>query len=167
MFTEGGERYKWMPVLHRDFQKIYDGFLDLILRGSTYTKERLGMSMPWTWNDEFEWFDEQIKQHLDIDVFQYPFDREKGYIQIEKDGISLFLFKVEKMECILDEISRFAGVSDLPVKNANVAAQKWYGLAYKQFRREVGLPKSYADHYYSGNSKMDYFYTQEEKEEFL
>ena len=79
--------------MHRDFQKIYDGFLDLILRGSTYTKERLGMSMPWTWNDEFEWFDEQIKQHLDIDVFQYPFDREKGYIQIEKDGISLFLFR--------------------------------------------------------------------------
>lgn len=166
-FTEGLERISLMPVLHTDFQQMYNSFLDLILRGSIYTKERLGISMPWTWNDEFEWFDEQIKQYLDIDVFQYPFNKEKGYVLIEKENIQLFLFKVEKMEYILDEISKFAGVSDLPVKNANVAEQKWYGLAYEQFRREVRLPKNYVDHYYNENAKVDYFYTQEEKENFL
>ena len=166
-FKAGLERSMLMPILHRDFQKMYGSFVDLILNGSIHTQEKLGISMPYTWNDEFEWFDEQIKEYLAIDVFQYPFDREKGYTLIEKNGVQLFLFKVEKLESILDKIALFAGTTELSAANANVAEQKWYGLAYSQFRREVKLPKKYVDHYYDRNAKVDHFYTQEEKAEFL
>ena len=81
--------------------------------------------------------------------------------------MELFLYKVEKMEEIMDKISEFAGVPNLPAVNANVAKQKWYGLAYAQFRKEVLLPERYVKHYYEENSKMDYFYTGEEKSSFL
>ncbi|MCI9546455.1 MAG: hypothetical protein HFH60_07210 [Lachnospiraceae bacterium] len=166
-FTEGLERALLMPILDKDFQKMYNSFIDLILTGSKRVKEKLGLSMPYTWNEEFEWFDEQIKRYLDIDVFEYPFDRGKGYTIIKKEKIELLLFKVEKMEDILDEICSFVGVTELPSINRNVAKQKWYGLAYSQFRKDVRLPEAYVNHYYCGNSKMDFFYTEEEKEKFL
>lgn len=166
-FTENVQHIMWMPILTNDFQKMYAAFTGYILRGSAYTKEELGDSMPYTWNDEFEWFDEQIKRHLGVDVFQYPFDRERGYVVIKQENVELFLFKVEKMEALLSEIAAFLGSKELPVVNANVAEQKWYGLAYQQFRKEIKLPASYVRHYYEGNSKMDYFYTQEEKMQFL
>ena len=71
------------------------------------------------------------------------------------------------LKSILDKIALFAGTTELSAANANVAEQKWYGLAYSQFRREVKLPKKYVDHYYDRNAKVDHFYTQEEKAEFL
>lgn len=166
-FTERVQHIMRMPILGNDFQKMYDIFIDFILKGSAYTKEKLGDSMPYTWNDEFEWFDEQIKKHLGIDVFEYPFDRERGYTIIKKENIELFLFKVEKMEDILDEISTFVGAGRFSRINANMAEQKWYGLAYAEFKKEVSLPKKYVNHYYRNNYKMDYFYTQEEKNGFL
>lgn len=166
-FTENVQHIARMPILGNDFKKMYDIFINFILKGSAYTKEKLGDSMPYTWNDEFEWFDEQIKKHLGIDVFQYPFDRERGYTIIKKENIELFLFKVEKMEDILDELSTFAGADRLSGVNANVAEQKWYGLAYAEFKKEVSLPEEYVKHYYQKNYKMDYFYTQEEKNGFL
>lgn len=166
-FTEDVQHIMWMPLLENDFQNMYNTFIDYLLKGSAYTKEKLGNSMPYTWNDEFEWFDEQIKKFIGIDVFQYPFDREKGYTIIKKDDVELFLFKVEKMEDILDKISEFVGADRLPNIDANVAEQKWYSLAYAQMRKEIQLPEQYVNHYYQGNSKMDHFYSQEEKRSFL
>lgn len=83
------------------------------------------------------------------------------------DDVELFLFKVEKMEDILDKISEFVGADRLPNIDANVAEQKWYSLAYAQMRKEIQLPEQYVNHYYQGNSKMDHFYSQEEKRSFL
>lgn len=166
-FTEDVQHIMWMPILGNDFQKMYDAFINFILRGSSYTKDVLGDCMPYTWNDEFEWFDEQLKKNLGIDVFQYPFDQKKGYTIIKKDNIELFLFKVEKMEAVLDKISEFAGTDKLPNINANAAKQKWYRLAYAQLRKELQLPAEYVNHYYERNVKMDYFYSQEEKAGFL
>ena len=165
-FSEGNEMAMEMPIFDKDFQKMYDEYIDILLKGSQYMKDKLGSSLVFSWGDEFKWFDEQIKKYLDIDVFQYPFDREKGYKIIKKGGIELFLYKVEKLETILNKISSFIGTRKLPPINDNVGEKKWYGLAYRQFRKEVKIPRKYVDHYYK-NTKMDYFYTLIEKREFL
>ncbi len=166
-YTQGGEYAMLMPILTNDFQRMYDRFLECILHGSDYTKELLGLSMPHIWREEFQWFDEQLKKYLDIDVYQHPFDRERGYTIIKKDSVELFLFKVERMDKVLDEISAFVGTDNLPAVDENRADEKWYSLAYAQFQKEVRLPGEYVDHYYKGNGKVDHFYTQEEKVKFL
>lgn len=166
-FSEGVDRAMLMPILDKDLRKMYDSFIDMILKGRAYTKDKLGSLMPSTWNDELEWFDEQIKRYLDIDVFAHPFDREKGYVTIKKGNIQLLVFKVEKLNHILDVISAFVGAKELPDTNANTADKKWYGMAYAQLREEIKLPYEYVAHYYHDNPKMDYFYTAEEKAAFL
>lgn len=167
VFTEGTERGMLLPFLKGDFQQMYNSYINLILGGDAYRKQMLGIYTPLTWYDEFEWFDEQIRKHLDVDIYQYPFDKERGYIIIKKGNIELFLFKVEKMGSILNEISSFVGAEKLSTINSNTAKQKWYGLAYAQFRKEVKLPDKYVEHYYCDNCKMDYFYTPKEKSAFL
>lgn len=167
--TTGRERLFYMPFAANDFQRLYENFIGCIRKGSAYTKEKLGIFMPEVWMDEFIWFDEQIKQYLDIDVFQYPFDREKGYALIQKGNVELFLFKVEKInsDAVLEGIRAFTGTKELSIERANAAEQKWYSLAYAQFKKEVKLPRGYVDYYYIDNSKVDHFYTQEEKAQFL
>lgn len=165
-FSEENEMAMETSILDKDFQKTYDRYINILLKGNKYMKDVLGASLVFSWGSEFEWFDEQIKKYLDIDVFQYPFDREMGYTIVERGGIKLFLYKIEKMESILNKISSFVGTRKLPPINDNVGEKKWYGLAYKQFRKEVKIPREYVEYYYK-NSKMDYFYTSKEKEEFL
>lgn len=167
VFSEIQERMLISSILDKDFQKMYENYVDLILKGRECIKEKMGVSLEYTWNDEFEWFDEQIKKYLGIDVYEYPFNPDEGYTIIKKGNIELFLYKVEKMEAVLDKISSFIGTTKLSSVNSNVSAQKWYGLAYVQFRKEVKLPKRYVEHYYVNNKKMDHFYTEEEKKEFL
>lgn len=167
VFTEGNEKGLLMPILQGDFQGTYNNYTDLILKGTAYRKEVLGELAPITWGDEFEWLDEHIKKCLNIDVFEYPFDKECGYTVIKKDSIELMLFKIEKFENLLDEIGAFVGVGELPVINENTSDQKWYGAAYAQFKKEIKLPEKYVKHYYQGNAKMDHFYTAEEKAGFL
>lgn len=166
-FSGGNEMEMEAPFVSNDFQKNYECYQSMILKGSKYMERKLKDAYPYIWSDEFEWFDEQIKQYLDIDVFQYPFDREKGFTIIEKEKVQLLLYKTEKMDSILEEIGSFVGAESLSKVDDNISKQKWYGLAYLQFRKEVVLMKKYVEHYYCGNAKMDHFYTPEEKEKFL
>ena len=160
------ERIRVTSIIKPNIQKMYDEYLSLILSGNKACIERLGMSKPWVWGDEFEWFDQEIKETLGIDIYEYPFDKEKGYEVIEKDGISIFLFKLEKMDSSLSALGEFVG-AELDNTQAYTAESKWLALAYSEFKKKVRIPISYVDHYYRNNRKMDHFYSEEEKEEFI
>lgn len=166
-FSKGIEIAMEVPFLSNNFQKMYESYLEILSKGRKYMLAEMGDVLPYVWHDEFEWFDEQIKEYLDIDIFQYPFDKEKGYTIIKKGTIEVFLYKTEKLDGLLDEINSFVGIDGISKIDDNISSQKWYGLAYSQFRKEVRLPRKYVEHYYQGNAKMDYFYSQEEKEKFL
>ena len=156
-----------MPETFNDYQRMYDWFLDLITNGTDYTINYLKTSFPQTWRNEFSWFDEEIKQYLGIDIFEYPFDREKGYSIIKRGKVSIFLFKLEYMSKIQEELSDFIGLKKLSDNNANEAALKDYSLAYTEFKKMVKIPRDYVKNYYENNSKMDHFYTENEKKSFL
>lgn len=50
--------------------------------------------------DEFEWFDREIRPVFDIDVYDYSFDKEKGYTIIEKGNVEMLLIKAEKLNSL-------------------------------------------------------------------
>lgn len=116
--------------------------------------------------DEFEWYRQEIEQVLDINIYDYPFDRELGYSIIEKDGILLLLLKMEKLGSLEKVIGDFLGIKGFKLINANVADEKKYRYAYKNYLENVKIPLEFFEHYYNGNLYMDHFYTEEEKKEF-
>lgn len=111
------------------------------------------------------WFDLELKKNFGIDIYDYDFPKEKGYLVIEKGNIELLLLKLEKMSECLIAIKEFLEVADFNVVNANHATEKWYSQLYKDFKQEIIFPKTYLDKMY--NSRYaNYFYTDEEINKF-
>ncbi len=118
--------------------------------------------------DEFEWFgaDGEFAKVLGINVYEYPFDCERGYSIIEKEGISLLLLKLEKMNSLETVIRDFLGLDSFRLVNDNLAREKGYRYAYENYLENVRIPCDFIDHYYRESMYMDHFYTREEKDIF-
>jgi hypothetical protein len=57
------------------------------------------------------WFDIEIKETLDIDVYDYTFPKEKGFLAIQKGNIELLILKMEMSDAIKQKvISEFLNI---------------------------------------------------------
>ena len=102
--------------------------------------ERGGHSVP------LAWFDVELKQVLRIDVYEYPFPKEKGYQTIKKGNSELLLIKSEVDDSIKEQaIAEFLGVKDFRLIRSNVADDKSYSRTYRSFLETVELPESYVE----------------------
>jgi glutamate mutase epsilon subunit len=112
--------------------------------------------------DVFEWFDVELKAVFGIDVYDYPFDREKGYSIIEQDNVEVLVIKLEKINSLEQVIGDFVEVSDFKLINSNVSDKKPYKYLYKNMREEIRIPREVVDRYYKNSPRMKHFYTEEE-----
>ena len=116
--------------------------------------------------DEFEWYLSEFLRILDINVYEHPFDREKGYSIINQDGISVLLLKMEKIDDLETVIGAFLGEENFKIIRNNIGRDKKYKYAYQNYLEHVKIPRGFYEHYYKDNAHMDYFYTEEEKKAF-
>lgn len=107
-----------------------------------------------------KWFDNNVKDILGIDVYEYPFE-EKGILIIQNSNFSLLIIKSETDNYIKEKsIANFLDINDFKVVNANEGMKKTYSKTYQSFLKDVKLPKSYIEemcdsryfrHFYSGD----------------
>lgn len=116
--------------------------------------------------DEFSWFDYEIKSLFGIDVYAYPFNKEKGYSVIEQGNIKILIYKLEKINQLEEIIGEFLAEPKFSLKNENQGGEKIYSYVYKKFKKEIKLNKQYFDYYYNDNSKLKHFYTESEINQF-
>lgn len=161
------DRSYLLSILDKDFQKMYKNYAELIMRKFNGMEESLRETLPWIWTDEFEWFNQELKKHCGIDIYKYPFDKEKGYSIIRQNNVQVFVYKTEKLNDIMPALGEFLGTSLHIGENINQAEGKIYHLAYKEFQKNIRLPLKYVEHYYKNNAYMNHFYTAEEQEKFL
>lgn len=110
----------------------------------------------------FKWFDDEIKDLFNIDVFEYPFDVEKGYSIIKKDGVELLLIKLEKLNELSEVVGKFLEKDSFEIYTENDSENKPYVNLYKKFREQLELPKDYFEYYYGEYSKLKHFYSENE-----
>ncbi len=109
-----------------------------------------------------EWFDEHIKEHFDIDVYEYPFP-SLGHITMKKGNIELLLMKHDLKDSIKEEvIKEFMSLGEFAISNENVGAEKNYSDTYKQFKK-LSLPNWYFEQMQT-SKYMRHFYSEEEIE---
>lgn len=118
-------------------------------------------------NGLFRWFEEELNELCDINIWEHPFDREKGYSIISKDKMEILILKVEKLDQMTEVIRQFVGNSQFQIESTNRGIDKEYSHIYKELKNSLRLPKDYVDFYYHDNPYMDYFYTQKEQRDFL
>lgn len=110
------------------------------------------------------WFDVEIRQALGIDVFEYPFPKEKGFLTIEKGNFQLLIIKLEVDDSVKERaIGEFLGVRDFKLTRSNVAQDKSYDAAYADFIKMLELPESYVE-IMCNSEYARHFYTEAEIE---
>jgi len=118
------------------------------------------------YNQQFEWFDLELKDVFGIDIYDHPFDRKKGYSIIKKNNIEVLVMKLEKLNELEEVIGEFVCAPHFKLVNSNENDNKLYKYLYKNVKETIKLPREFYTHYYEGNHYMDHFYTPEEKAEF-
>lgn len=111
-----------------------------------------------------DWFEEQYKKPLGIDVFSRSFGFERGATVIASGRFEALLLRMEDPNELREErIREFLGLKDFDLKSINVGDEKDYGDIYRTFKTRLILPLPFLDEMYS-TKYVRHFYSDEEIE---
>ena len=108
------------------------------------------------------WFDREFAPALGIDVFEHPFDTERGHAVIETPSARVLLIRQESLAGAPAALGEFLGLAQavaVPVRND--ATTKAYAASYRDFLQTVRLPASVRDEAY-GSRYARHFYADSE-----
>ncbi len=114
----------------------------------------------------FNWFDEQIKDTLGLDIFAVPFDKTQGWQIYEKGLVKLLILRMEDLyRTGEDAVRKFINLPHLKMVKVNTGEER---EAYELYRRFLIHPISqeYLEMTYS-TQLARHFYTDEETERFI
>ena len=91
-------------------------------------------------------FDVEMKRSLDIDVYEYEFPKEDGYLYLNEHPFELLIIKCEISDLIKERvISDFLSIDNFSLNRTNVAQDKNYSEIYQRFKNRINLPTSYIE----------------------
>lgn len=151
MFFQVFERYAGVKYGEADFttQEIIDIFLNR-----------------YTYSRPLVWFDMEMKPALGLDIYEYPFPKEKGYLTIKHDNIELLVLKCELDDSIKENaIAEFLNLDGFKLTRSNTAQNKSYAQQYQEFKQNINLSEAFLETMY--NSKYTrHFYSEAELDAF-
>jgi hypothetical protein len=114
----------------------------------------------------FNWFDEQIKDAIGLDVYAVPFDTERGWQVYKKGQVELLLLRMEDLHRTgEDTLRKFLHLPHLKMVKVNTGEER---EAYELYRRFLTHPISqeYLEMTYA-TKLARHFYTETEIEQFI
>lgn len=111
------------------------------------------------------WYDDTLKPEFGIDLYEYPFDKEKGYSIYHVGKYEILVYQIEKMDLLYDVIRNFIGIETLKFEKTNDGKLKWYKDYYLNFLEKVVFEKEYIEKTYTGKM-MKHFYSDEDIAKF-
>lgn len=113
-----------------------------------------------------EFFYGEILTDFGFNIFKYSFDKEKGFTRYRNDGKDYFVYRIENLNGIKEELADFCGMKDLELINANLAENKFYNECYRKFKKNFKMPKEFFEKVYH-SEYMRFFYTDDEIGRFM
>ena len=105
-----------------------------------------------------DWFDDNIKKHFDIDVFEYSFPDE-GHLVISSKKVDILILKYDIEDKRKEKIiGDFVNCPEFKLENRNIGSTKNYAEDYEKFKDTMKLPpflitmireSKYYNHFYS------------------
>ena len=153
----------YFQIYHEDYSLSDDVLLDPLLGAKKYIDKEMKEGDA---GYLFKWFDDEIFETFDINVFDFPFNKEKGYGLICQGNIHILLLTVEQLLENKDIIETFLNINGLQFLEKNVGREKPYRFVYNDVLNEISVEEDVLDFYYRDNKKMKHFYTEEQIEKF-
>ena len=113
-------------------------------------------------NYYLNWFDEELKDVFDIDVYSEPYDFENGFSILSRGNVSTLVMRLEDMARVFDKaIYRFMNLEKVCLQRMNVGSKKYYSTQYKEVLKLLKLPLRVCEQIYS-TKYAQHFYTPDE-----
>ncbi len=115
--------------------------------------------------DVLNWFDDHLKKCLNIDVYDYRFPKQKGYMKINNVVYDLLIIKSEIKDNIKEKaIIDFLNLrQDFKIIRIDDGIQKWYGRLYIKFMKKIKMPESYLTKMLDSKYKKHFYSASEIK----
>ena len=113
------------------------------------------------------WFDMEIKQMFDIDVYAHPFDSDAGYSIIKQGNVSLLILRLEDLDTTFAPgVAQLLQV-DTPIDlvRSNVRSQQKRGDVYQQIVQEFKVRSAVCQRIYASRYAT-HFYAEAERATF-
>lgn len=154
-----GKRWSWINPQHVFNYCVIDSILNSVKKRN---KKQYGFEEEAGYPLLIQsWFEDELETGLNINVFNYPFNKELGYQIIKIDNCEILLYRLESMNSLEMVFGEFLNVKDFKFVRDNEAKSKWYNESYKKFLKNVVMPQEYIDISYD-SKYMKHFYKEEE-----
>lgn len=113
------------------------------------------------------WFDNELIKALDIDIFEYAFDVEKGYSIIKNANIEILLLQMEGMNNILEEALQefFNYKNSIKIQHTNIGDNKVFSNEQSWIKNNIQLNDEVLSAFYS-TKYMKHFYSDQQIRKF-
>lgn len=140
-----------------------DGSIDV--SAVTRATERV-LSAPDNGNaDPSLWFDRELKVSFGVDVFEHPYDFERGYTIIRSGNVPVLVMRMEDINrAVCSALAEFLQIDPARIRlaEANVGVKKWYAIYMDEVKRTLKLEDEtlerligtrYFQHFYASESE--------------
>lgn len=108
------------------------------------------------------WFDRELKQVFDFDVYDAPFDPKQGYAIYQAPDADILLIRLEDLStCGTQAVQEFLGISHIEIENANVGREKPYQQIYRAVKQKISFNPADLEKVYNSRY-VQHFYTDQE-----
>jgi hypothetical protein len=111
------------------------------------------------------WFNNNIRNFFDIDIYNYSFDTSQGYILINQDKYRTLVYRQENLRDNHKMINSWLNTNDILLVSENESKTKWYYDLYKQLLKNIKFSQEILDKVYD-NKKIRHFYSDTEISNF-
>ena len=103
-----------------------------------------------------------VFNHKIVDLYSFPFNKEKGYSIIDSGRYEVFVFQIEKLEQVKNELFQWLGVlPDTMLPRENAGENRLFGDLYKQAKDKIAFSEEYYTKCYN-EEYVRHFYSQED-----
>jgi hypothetical protein len=150
-------------LLKRDHPNLYADF-GVIDNETLFPRLKDTFLLDFRHNKPLEWFDNEIKNVLNIDLYKQPFPSRRGYDIIQKENVRLLILRLEDLNaCIQPALESWLGKSfdSILIVSANRADEKPYESYYHAFNNWLVLPDDYLHRMYESKFARHFYSTAE------
>lgn len=91
---------------------------------------------------EEKWFNTELKEVFNINIFDLKFEPKKGYIFYEKKNISFLLLRLEDLNKVfMESMAKMFKNKHIDLINKNIGKDKFYSNSYNNFKSMYGIDK--------------------------
>lgn len=106
------------------------------------------------------WFDHGF--YSDLSVYDHPFDHARGWSVIDHGPKRLFIYRVEWLARLGDELADFLDIPGLSLQNENEGSAKWYAPFYDHARSNFRVERAMIDRI-DATPFARHFFSEEER----